>query len=274
MRWEELTSKTFVEARELTKGTCVIPFGVIEKHGLHMPLGTDVLVARKIAEEAAKIEPVVIFPFYFFGQIAEARHVPGTISYSPELQYKALEETCGEIARNGFKKIILLNGHGGNNAFISCFLQNTLYREKDYAVYSVSAFDPQDEYDQIRRALKTDDFGGHAGNFETSVVMGIDPDLVRMDSVETEGMRDYGRLSDFQGIGTAIGWYAAHPTHFDGDPSLANAQAGREIIRIISDRTAKYFRLIKNDDRVASMQDDFFHGVVYPNRKHPDPSGN
>ena len=109
MLWEELTSKEFADACEKVKGTCIVPFGVYEKHGNHLPLGTDVMVARKIAREVAKIEPAVVFPDYYFGQIAEARHVPGTIFIAPELLYGLLENVCREISRNGLKKIILLN---------------------------------------------------------------------------------------------------------------------------------------------------------------------
>ena len=91
MYWEELTADDFVEAVKST-GVCVIPMGVVEKHGSHLPLGTDMIIGRTIAEMAARLEPFVIFPYYYFGQINEARHVPGTIAVSPELQMKLLQE--------------------------------------------------------------------------------------------------------------------------------------------------------------------------------------
>ena len=116
--WEELTSGDFALAVERAGGVCIIPMGVMEKHAQHLPLGTDVFAARHIALTAAAGEYAVVFPFYYAGQIFEARHQPGTVSYSPQMLYDLLDETCREIARNGFTKIILMNGHGGNNNFL------------------------------------------------------------------------------------------------------------------------------------------------------------
>ncbi len=74
--WEELTSADFKKATELAQGVCIIPMGVIEKHAQHLPMGTDVYAARHIALTAARGEYAVVFPFYFAGQIFEARHQP------------------------------------------------------------------------------------------------------------------------------------------------------------------------------------------------------
>ena len=87
--------------------------GILEKHGPHLPLGTDIFECRKVALTAAGQEYSIVFPTYFAGQINEARHQPGTIAYSPELIWKMLQETCEELSRNGLKKIIIVNGHGG-----------------------------------------------------------------------------------------------------------------------------------------------------------------
>ena len=79
MQWELLTSKELEEMAKKEK-ICLIPIGILERHGDHGPLGTDVLAAHKIAVEAAKIEPCVVFPGYWFGQGHEATHSPGAIS--------------------------------------------------------------------------------------------------------------------------------------------------------------------------------------------------
>ena len=92
-KYEELTAPDFVKAVELSGETCIIPIGVLEKHGTHLPLGTDMLDVREVASRAARMEYFVVFPEYYFGQILEARHQPGTIAYSQELQWKILEET-------------------------------------------------------------------------------------------------------------------------------------------------------------------------------------
>src|SRR5581483_8202696 len=80
VHWEELTAGDFMKAIERSQGTCVLPFGILEKHGPHLPLGTDLLDVRYAALHAAEKEYAVVFPEYYFGQIFEARHQPGTIA--------------------------------------------------------------------------------------------------------------------------------------------------------------------------------------------------
>ena len=133
-KMEELTSPKFAKAVDLAGGVCVIPLGIIEKHGPHLPLGSDLYESREVAFHAAEKEYAVIFPPYFVGQIFEATHQPGAIAYSNELMWKMLEETCKELSRNGLKKIILLNGHGGNGSFLQYFCQSQLAKQQDYVV--------------------------------------------------------------------------------------------------------------------------------------------
>src|SRR6516165_11827267 len=91
MRWEELTAADFVEAIHRSEGTCLLPFGILEKHGAHLPLGTDLVNVRYVSLTAAAQEYAVVFPEYYFGQIFEARHQPGTIAYSLPLQLELLQ---------------------------------------------------------------------------------------------------------------------------------------------------------------------------------------
>jgi creatinine amidohydrolase len=84
--WEELTAEDFVKALDQAKGVCVLPFGIIEKHGPSGPMGTDLLNVRYATFQAVKEEYAIVFPEYYFGQIFEAKHQPGTIAYSTHLQ--------------------------------------------------------------------------------------------------------------------------------------------------------------------------------------------
>ena len=135
VKWEELTAADFREAIQLSKGTCLLPFGILEKHGPHLPLGTDLLNVRHASLQAAQQEFAVVFPQYYFGQIFEAKHEPGTVAYSMDLQLKLLQETTDEMARNGCKKIVIVNGHGGNEHLLPFFAQAQLDRPHDYVVY-------------------------------------------------------------------------------------------------------------------------------------------
>ena len=103
-KWEELTGPDFVRAIQQAQGVCILPFGILEKHGPHLPLGTDLINVRYAVEHATQQEYAVIFPAYYFGQIAEARQQPGTVSYSMHMQLDLLQETTDEMARNGCKK--------------------------------------------------------------------------------------------------------------------------------------------------------------------------
>ena len=96
--WDELTASEFAEGVKKAEGVCIVPIGVVEKHGQHLPLGTDVLMAREISRRAAEKEYCIIFPYYYGGQNFVATPQPGAIAYSAELMFKLLDETCREIA--------------------------------------------------------------------------------------------------------------------------------------------------------------------------------
>src|SRR6201996_2707051 len=122
-KWEELTAEDFVKALRSSSDVCVLPFGIIEKHGPSGPLGTDLINVRAATMQAVKTQYAVVFPESYFGQIAEARHQPGTIAYHAALQLELLQDTTDEVARNGCRKVMIVNGHGGNTALLQHFAQ-------------------------------------------------------------------------------------------------------------------------------------------------------
>ena len=104
-RWDELTASDWPKALEKSSRTCILPIGILEKHGPHAPMGSDLIHVREWAARAAKKEYAVVFPDYFYGQINEARHQPGTFALPNRLVLELLDSTCAEIGRNGFNKI-------------------------------------------------------------------------------------------------------------------------------------------------------------------------
>ena len=90
MKWMDLTSAELGEAAKTT-GVCVLPMGVLEKHGDHLPLGMDMFFSDYLATHAAELEPAVVFPNHFYGQIAEGKHWPGTIAIRHDLMLSLLE---------------------------------------------------------------------------------------------------------------------------------------------------------------------------------------
>src|ERR1700724_4194772 len=175
-KWEELSAADFRRAIEQSKGTCLLPFGILEKHGPHLPLGTDLLNVRYASLHAAEQEYALVFPEYYFGQIFEAKHEPGTVAYSLELHLQLLQDTTDEMARNGCKKILIVNGHGGNESLLPFFAQSQLEKPHDYVVYVQWGREEPKGGPQKKDALDM-----HAGQTETSAMMVSRPDLVHLD---------------------------------------------------------------------------------------------
>ena len=123
------------KALAMSNQTCVLPIGILEKHGPHVPIGSDLIQVREWAARATKQEYAVVFPDYFYGQINEARHQCGTFALPERIVWDLLEATCDEIARNGFTKIVIINIHGGNPELIKYFIQTRLEKQRNYAVY-------------------------------------------------------------------------------------------------------------------------------------------
>lgn len=215
VKWEELTGGDFIAAIQQSKGSCLLPFGILEKHGPHLPLGTDLLNVRYASLQGAAQEYAIVFPEYYFGQIFEARHEPGTVAYSAKLQLELLQETTDEMARNGCKKIIIVNGHGGNNSLLPFFAQSQLAAPRDYVVY---VYQPSPNAPGRPPLKSTTD--GHAGESETSHLMIARPDLVHIDRAASESGADQNRLDLPAGLYTGIWWYARFPNHYAGDGTL------------------------------------------------------
>jgi len=137
-RWDELTASDWPRALEKSNATCILPIGILEKHGPHVPIGSDLIQVREWAARATRKEYAVVFPDYFYGQINEARHQPGTFALPERVVWDLLETTCDEIARNGFKRIVIINGHGGNPELIRYFIQTRLEKPRNYAYIFLS----------------------------------------------------------------------------------------------------------------------------------------
>ncbi len=265
-KMEELTSSKFVLAAELSKGVCIIPMGIIEKHGPHLPLGTDLFEAREAATEAAKKEYAIVFPPYYTGQIFEARHQPGTIAYSNELMWKMLEETCDELARNGLKKIVLVNGHGGSTSFLQYFCQSQLAARKNYIVVLFQEGDDPVSGKEIQ-SLKKAKLDGHAGEEETSMMYVIRPDLLDIGAIKNESGLDQKRLDKLPFGYTGIWWYASFPNHFASDIARPDKKLGELLIKRWSDQIAELVRYLKNNNSIEQLQEEFFDRAENPLKK-------
>lgn len=259
MQWEQLTATDFANAVRDT-AVCVIALGVLEKHSEHLPLGTDYLIGHAIACRAADIEPAVVFPPFYFGQIYEALCFSGTVALKPRLLVELLQSVFDEIGRNGFGKIVVYNAHGGNNHLLSFLAQSSLWREKPYALYMPERMlSPEGEHawDQMRDT----ELGGHACEMETSYVLAIQPDLVKMDRVPERPGAPMRRLKDLPPTYTGIWWYGDFPDHYAGDARPATGEKGEELLRMASEYLARYIAAVKEDKIVPALNEEFFRRV-------------
>jgi len=263
VKWEELTASDFVKAVAEARGVCVLPFGIIEKHGPAGPTGTDLIDVRYTSLLAARQEYAVVFPEYYFGQIFEARHQPGTIAYSSHLQLEMLQETTAEMARNGCKKILIVNGHGGNNSLLQYFEQTLLDSPKDYVVYAIIGAGGPPSKDPAA-APSRPGVDGHAGEGEISNVMASRPDLAHPERSATESGADLNRLDLPAGVYTGIWWYAKFPKHYAGDSSAANAARGEAATKATAENIANAIRAIKSDQVAPRLQREFFEKAQHP----------
>jgi creatinine amidohydrolase len=259
-KWEELTAEDFMQAIHQSKGTCLLPFGILEKHGAHLPLGTDLLNVRHVSLSAAQQEYAVVFPEYYFGQIFEAKHQPGTIAYSLQLQLQLLQETTNEMARNGCKKVLIVNGHGGNEHLLPLFAQAQMDQPHDYVVYVLWPMAKQ----AAGRPPQKDKVDMHGGESETSRTMISRPDLVHMDRVQKESGKDLARQKLPEDVYTGIWWYARFPNHYSGDGSLATKELGEFDVKTIVDEVVEAIKAIKADQVSLELQNKFYEDAKHP----------
>jgi creatinine amidohydrolase len=257
--WEELTADDFRHAIQQAKGTCLLPFGILEKHGPHLPLGTDLINVRYASLHAADQEYAIVFPEYYFGQIFEAKHEPGTVAYSRDIELKLLQETTDEMARNGCKKIIIVNGHGGNESLLPFFAQSQLEKPHDYVVYVQWGANKQPH-----NPLKKDSLDMHAGQSETSNTMISRPDLVHLDRAGQESGADQKHDPLPETIYTGIWWYARFPDHYSGDGTIASKELGEADMKLWISTITETIRAVKADENSLRLQNEFFEKSHHP----------
>src|SRR5260370_27345266 len=216
-KWEELTAEEFRQAIGKAQGTCLLPFGILEKPGPHLPLGTDLLNVRYVSLQATSQEYAVVFPEYYFGQIFEAKHEPGTVAYSMDLQLRLLQETTDEMARNGCKKIIIVNGHGGNYPLLPFFAQTQMDKPHDYVVYVFRLPTPPPG----GQAEKSPGINTHASEKETSNTMGSHPYLLHLGRAKNESGADLNRQNLPENLYTVIWTYTRFPNRYSGARSVS-----------------------------------------------------
>jgi creatinine amidohydrolase len=251
VRWELLTPADF-KALARKEKLCVLPMGSLERHGEHLPFGTVGLTAQTIAVRAAEREPCVVFPPYWFGQLHEAACFTGTVNFNQRLLLEILEALLDQIAQNGFEKIFILSGHGGNTNFLQYFAMSQCDREVDYTLYVGTA------QGERLRAFPWESGGGHADERETSMMLAIAPEAVKMEYQQypepIEPLHDTTSL----GVYTGYWWYAKYPEHVAGSPSLGSREKGERALEAAAADVADMLGKIKADTLTPALRQEFY----------------
>ncbi len=222
VHWEELSAAEFRDGIARAQGTCLLPFGILEKHGAHLPLGNDLLNVRYVALNAAQQEYAIV---------------------------------------NGCKKIIIVNGHGGNNSLLPYFAQTQLDTPHDYVVYvaGIARSGPGEPKHKSNPATDM-----HAGESETSVSMIARPDLVHLDRAPQESGADQARLHLPDGVYTGIWWYARFPNHYAGEGAAASRELGEFEAKNWINGIVQAIRAVKADQESLRLQNEFYERSRHP----------
>jgi creatinine amidohydrolase len=252
MRFEELTVPQ-VEALDRNGTVLILPLGSVEQHGRHMPLGTDTILASSLALSAADRRPgrIVVLPPPWYGFSPHHMAFAGTLTLQASTIIAMVEDVVSGLVAHGFRRILLLNGHGGN-AGVMDVLASTL-GHRFHSKARIAAL----TYFQLARqaiaSIRESRAGGmgHACEFETAMMLHLRPEIVAMESavaaypdpgstylttdlLGTSAVRTYHDFKDLSESGTF------------GDPMLATAEKG-----------ARFFEAVM--DELLRFLDDFTH---------------
>jgi len=243
--WIENSDATITALREASEGVALFPLGSIESHGPHLPLGCDPIKTDNLVRHVIGRETVAVLPTLAYSSVASARALPGAIHIRSETLMQYVEEICDEVYRNGFSKIVLLHGHGGNVALYQMFATRMLEREKPYAVYSLSA--QADKWDEMKQTADCDEWG-HACEWETSMALMACPQLVDLEAL---GSRTFPTVPP-PNVGVAltpVDWISRHPDMAVGEPQKASVAKGERWLEMVVTAVVEHLKLIKQDER-------------------------
>lgn len=246
MRWEELSAPA-IDALDRDRTIVALPVGSVEQHGRHMPVGTDTILAHSAALAAAErlAGRVAVLPPPWYGFSAHHMRFAGTVTLQAATMMALVEDIVASVAAHGFRRILVVNGHGGNAGIIDV-LAATLGKRFDGEARIACL-----TYFQLARgaiaALRRSAPGGmgHACEFETAMMQHLRPELVDMskaavtypdpgstylttDLLGGSPIRTYHDFGDLSESGTL------------GDPSLADPEHGAELREAVVDALVRF----------------------------------
>lgn len=239
-----LSDMTWLEVKNALKKTDVVllPIGSTEQHGPHLPLGTDTLIAYKIAKEVARKIEAIVAPPMPIGFSVEHLSFPGTLTVAPKIFMALIRNVCKSLIQHGFRKIIIINGHGGNKGLIEAATRELKHKTKATIVIA-------DVYEVISEATVHKKIriykAAHACELETSMMLALYPEKVRTKKIQKKTLTPTG-LSVLKN-GVKYVWLTKELSKSGviGDPVKATAEQGQMLFKIITSQLIIFIRKIK-----------------------------
>lgn len=238
--WEELSAYQLGELVNGGMDMAVLPIGSTEQHAAHLPVNVDMLCCYEIAKGVSRATGVPVLPPLGYGNSLAHAGWPGTVSLRPDTFMRVLEELCGWVLRSGFRKIVILNGHLGNEQPMGLASSTFRFEHPEARIKAISWWDITPE---IKQAVVADvkGWGFHANDAETSMMLYLRPDLVRMEEArdETEASRDMF-FRYFLRERTRTG--------ATGNPLLATREKGERLYRMAVEALAAQIKQAFNEE--------------------------
>lgn len=243
--WQELTSEEFDDL-DKERAVAVLPVGAIEQHGPHLPVYVDACLNKGLVERMLDFlpdeVPALVLPMTAVGKSNEHIDFPGTLTLSAETLTRLWLEIGQSVARAGVRKLVIFNSHGGQPQVMNIVQRELRVTEKMLCVgLSWPALGlPDGLFDPLERKV-----GIHAGDVETSMMLHLRPDLVKMDkarafkTVMEEIDGDFEKLTVLGPI--SVGWQVQdiNPGGAAGDATKATAEKGRAVVDYVAQGFAK-----------------------------------
>lgn len=238
IRYDELT---WEEIRDIDKDRVVIlPIATIEDHGPHLPVSTDCTLTQALCERVAEArrEETVLLPIVSYGYSPHHEDFPGSLNVGWKVLVEQLISIGKDLARHGFRRLLIVNGHGSNAAPVE-IAQKRINYETDGKILcaSTSYLFGKKSADTIGKVRKSPYPGGmgHACELETSLMLVVRPDLVKMKKAK----RDMNYPSDGElfmdwsdgSLSFMPFWSTISATGTAGDPSLATRETGELLLK-------------------------------------------
>lgn len=220
MLLERITMKDFEQGLKKTRSV-IIPFGSVEEHGCHLPLGTDTIHAYELANVVSKMRPVFVAPPVWYGLCRSTSEHPGTLTLTqPTLRILAME-LIKSLYSQGLENFILLSGHAGTT-HMAALVDASDTVTKELPGVSIAVLSIIDLVNRLEKGLVETKNDAHAGEVETSLMLYLRPDDVKGTSPE-----EYPDFPSFIITKRKLDFW---PGGVWGDPSKANVNKGEQIL--------------------------------------------